>query len=129
MFALGVALALSRSGVAADLDADWANARVVNVEMIDDRFVPDKFVFQRGTPYRLHLVNAGADLHEFTAPEFLKAIAIRNPEVLEKTRPDEIALQPKEQKDLYFVAKTPGRYKLTCANHEWDNMVGDITIQ
>jgi len=108
---------------------DWANARVVNVKMIDDRFVPDKLVFQSGTAYRLHLENSGADLHEFTAPEFLRAIAIRNPEVLERTRSDEIALQPKEQKDLYFVARNPDQYRLTCANHEWDDMVGEITIQ
>jgi len=108
---------------------DWAHARVVTVQMIDDRFVPDKIAFQRGSAYRLHLVNAGADVHEFTAPEFLKAIAIRNPNVLERTRLDEIALQPKEQKDLYFVARTPGHYRLTCANHDWDNMVGEITIE
>jgi len=130
--AVAIALALCQgTGVAADPlpEVDWAKARVVNVQMIDDRFVPDRFVFQRGTAYRLHMENAGADLHEFTAPEFLKAIAIRNPEVLERTRPDEIALQPQEQKDLYFVARTPGRYKLTCANHEWDNMVGEITIE
>jgi uncharacterized cupredoxin-like copper-binding protein len=114
---------------AASAEIDWANARVVNVQMIDDRFLPDKFVFQRGAAYRLHLENAGTDLHEFTAPEFLKAIAIRNPEVLEPTRLDEIVLQPKEQKDLYFVAQTAGQYKLTCANHDWDNMVGEITIK
>lgn len=127
-----LALALYQSaGLAADPlpEVDWTSARVVNVQMIDDRFIPDKFVFERGIAYRLHMDNTGADLHEFTAPEFLKAIAIRNPEVLERTRPDEVALQPKEQKDLYFVARIPGRYKLTCANHDWDNMVGEITIK
>ena len=130
-FGLGVALGVGYGAVvAADPpDIDWANARLVNIQMIDDRFVPDKLVFQRGIAYHLHLENSGADLHEFTAPEFLKAIEIRNPDVLERTRPDEIALQPKEQKDLYFVARTPGRYRLTCANHDWDNMVGEITIQ
>jgi uncharacterized cupredoxin-like copper-binding protein len=142
LFALVVVLGACQGGaVAADPsmregkstaslpDIDWASARVVTVQMIDDRFVPDRFVFQRGTAYRLHLDNAGTDVHEFTAPEFLKAIAIRNPDVLERTRMDEILLQPKEQKDLYFVARNPGRYRLTCANHDWDNMVGEITIE
>ena len=130
--ALGIALGSWQGGGAAagpSGEVDWAHVRVVTVQMVDDRFVPDKLVFQSGAAYRLHLVNAGSDLHEFTAPEFLKAIAIRNPDVLEPTRSDEIVLQPKEQKDLYFVARGPGRYKLVCANHDWDNMVGEITIE
>ena len=134
VFALGILLAASPGGaMAADpasgTGVDWANAQTVTLQMVDDRFVPDKFVFRRGVPYRLHMENAGADIHEFTAPEFLKAITIRNPEVLERTRQDEVALQPNEQKDLYFVPQKPGSYKLTCANHDWDNMVGSITIE
>lgn len=140
--ALGVVLALCQGPAGAEdvskpgskpaansPDIDWTSARVVTVQMIDDRFVPDKLVFQRGVAYRLHLQNSGDDIHEFTAPEFLKAIVIRNPEVLEPTRLDEIALQPKEQKDLYFMAKSPAHYRLTCSNHDWDNMVGEITIE
>ncbi len=142
IFALGVALGACQGSVvaaepsmpesksaASSPDIDWANARVVTVQLIDDRFVPDQFVFERGAVYQLHLVNAGNDVHEFTAPEFLKAIAIRNPDVLERTRLDEIVLQPKEQKDLYFVPRRPGHYRLTCANHDWDNMVGEIKIE
>jgi uncharacterized cupredoxin-like copper-binding protein len=124
----GPAVPASRATAGA-LNIDWASARLVTVEMVDDRFIPDKLVFQRGVPYRLHLANNGADMHEFTAPDFLKAIAIRNPDVLERTRQDEVLLQPKEQKDLYFVAQKSGLYRLTCANHDWDNMVGNITIE
>jgi uncharacterized cupredoxin-like copper-binding protein len=108
---------------------DWAGAVLVTVQLVDDRFVPEKLVFRRGVPYRLHLENSGADTHDFTAREFFNAIDIRNPDVLERTRRDEISLQPKEQKDLYFVAQKPGLYRLICANHDWDNMVGDITIE
>ena len=115
--------------LAADPAIDWASARVVTVKMVDDRFVPDKLVFQRGIPYRLRMENDGADIHDFTAPEFFNAITIRNPEVLERTRRDEVSLQPKEQKDLFFVAQQPGQYKLICVNHDWDNMVGVITIE
>lgn len=124
----GPAAPASKAAAAA-LNVDWASARLVTVQMVDDRFVPDKLVFQRDVPYRLHMENKGTDIHEFTAPEFFHAIAIRNPDVLEQTRQDEVFLQPKERKDLYFVAKKPGLYKLICANHEWDNMVGDITIE
>ena len=97
--------------------------------MVDDRFVPDKLVFQRGIAYRLRMENAGDDIHDFTAPDFFNAITIRNPDVLERTRRDQVSLQTKEGKDLFFVAQKPGRYKLICVNHDWDNMVGVITIE
>lgn len=126
--ALGILLGAWHCGILA-ADVDWANAQLVTVQMVDDRFVPDRLVFRRGVPYRLHLENDGADIHDFTAPEFLNAIAIRNPEVLERTRKDEVSLQSKEQKDLFFVATKPGHYRLVCVNHDWDNMVGDITIE
>jgi uncharacterized cupredoxin-like copper-binding protein len=125
---LGILLGACHGGLLA-ADVDWASAQPVTVQLIDDRFVPDKLVFRRGVPYRLHMENNGTDIHDFTAPEFFNAISIRNPEVLERTRKDEVSLQPKEQKDLYFVAQKPGRYKLVCVNHDWDNMVGSITIE
>jgi uncharacterized cupredoxin-like copper-binding protein len=128
ILALGILLGLCHGGILA-ADVDWTSAQLVTVQLVDDRFVPDKLVFRRGVAYRLHLENTGADIHDFTAPEFFSAIAIRNPEVLERTRKDEVSLQPKEQKDLYFVAQKPGTYKLVCVNHDWDNMVGNITIE
>jgi len=128
--ALGIVLGAYLGIVlAAEPAVDWASARVVTVKMVDDKFVPDKMVFQHGIPYRLHMENAGDDIHDFTAPEFFSAITIRNPEVLERTRKDEVSLQPREQKDLFFVAQKPGRYKLLCVNHDWDNMVGTIAIE
>ena len=90
---------------------------------------PGTLGLRRPSSCRPHAARPGSPIHHFTAPEFFKAIAIRNPEVLERTRKDEVSLQPKEQKDLDFVAQTPGVYKLVCVNHDWDNMVGDITIE
>jgi len=100
----------------------------VAVQLIDDRFVPDKLVFRHGVEYRLALRNDGKEMHEFTAPEFFKAVEIRNPEVLERTVP-EVLLQPGERKELRFVARQPGRYPLTCADHDWDGMVGEIIVE
>jgi uncharacterized cupredoxin-like copper-binding protein len=130
IFALGLMLGTCLGDIlAADPAVDWASAQLVTVQLVDDHFVPDKLVFRRGVPYRLHMENGGADIHDFTAPEFFNAIAIHNPEVLERTRKDEVSLQPKEQKDLYFVAQKLGVYRLVCVNHDWDNMVGEITIE
>ena len=100
----------------------------VAVQLVDDRFVPDELVFRHSVEYRLELRNDGKEMHEFTAPEFLKAVEVRNPEVLERAAP-EVLLQPGERKELRFVARQPGRYRLTCADHDWDGMVGEILVE
>jgi uncharacterized cupredoxin-like copper-binding protein len=115
-------------GSANAADVDWASAQLVTVQLIDDRFVPDKLAFRRGVPYRLRLENGGKEMHEFTAPEFFKAIAVRNPEVLEQAG-NEVLLHSKEHKELYFVADKPGRYSLSCSDHDWDGMIGEITVE
>ena len=108
--------------------ADWAKARLVTVVTVEYRFQPDHLVFRRGVAYRLHVVNRGHELHELTVPEFLKTVEMRNPEVLNREH-TELVLQPGEQKDLYFVAKQPGRYDMRCADHDWAGMTGDILVK
>jgi uncharacterized cupredoxin-like copper-binding protein len=95
---------------------------------VDYRFVPDHLVFRRGIAYRLHLENKGGEQHEFTAPEFLKAVEIENPEVV-GTYGTEIVLQPGEKKDLRFIARQPGAFKPICSDHDWAGMVGEITVE
>jgi uncharacterized cupredoxin-like copper-binding protein len=120
-------VALLAAGTAGAADVDWASAQLVTVQLIDDRFVPEKLSFKRGVPYRLRLENRGRETHEFTAPEFFRMVTARNPEVLEQAG-NEVLVPPKEHKELYFVADKPGRYALTCADHEWDDMKGEITV-
>ena len=77
------AAALSlRAAMAAAPAADWSKPQIVRVEMVDERFVPDHLTFRHGVTYRLHLVNTGKDLHEFTAPAFLKAATIQDKQLL-----------------------------------------------
>lgn len=122
---LAVAVALTTLGGCAGKAS--SPPQTVTVLLIDDRFVPDHLSFQRGTTYRLHLENRGKDLHEFTAPEFFKAVTVQNPDALV---PDghEVVLQPKEVKDVTFVPTTAGRFPLSCADHDWDGMVGTIEV-
>ena len=122
-----LATALSASCAHAP-NVDWSAAQLVTVELVGRRFVPNKLSFRRGVPYHLRLDNTSTSLHEFTAPEFLKAVSVKNPEVLDPQQ-REIVLQRKEQRDVYFVPHTPGRYELTCADHAWAGMTGDITIE
>jgi uncharacterized cupredoxin-like copper-binding protein len=107
---------------------DWTKAETVFVALIDYRFVPDHLAFRRGVPYRLRLENVGVETHEFTTPEFLKAITIGNPGVV-GTYGREIVIQPHEQKDLYFVPTQIGRSDLRCADHDWAGMGGEIVVQ
>jgi uncharacterized cupredoxin-like copper-binding protein len=106
---------------------DWGRAQTVAVVTVEYAFKPNNLSFRKGVAYRLHLDNQGKETHEFTAPEFFKAIRIRDPKVVD---PDlkEIVIQPGQQKDLYFVARRPGSYKLICSDHDWAGMVGDIAI-
>jgi uncharacterized cupredoxin-like copper-binding protein len=109
-------------------DVDWANAETVAVTMVNYEFIPDRLVFRRGVPYRLHLENRGSEIHDFSAPEFFKAIELKNPEVLGPyaTR---IVVRPNEAKDMDFIATRAGSYELICADHDWAGMTARITVE
>ena len=110
------------------LSAADTYAQTVTVQLIDDRFIPDKLGFRHGLRYHLHLENNGTSMHEFTAPEFFKAIDVLNGDVLEPEG-NGMVLQPGQRKDLYFVPRRPGHFGLTCADHDWDGMVGEINVE
>jgi uncharacterized cupredoxin-like copper-binding protein len=107
--------------------ADWSKAKKVTVVAVEYAFLPNDLTFREGVAYRLHLANKGKETHEFTAPDFFKALDMRQPAPL---NPDhtEIVLQPGDRKDLYFVAKRPGSYDLRCSDHDWAGMTGHITV-
>ena len=107
---------------------DWDQAQTVTMSETEYRFTPKKLMFRRGVAYRLHLENRGKELHEFTAPDFIKSADIGNPEALNADR-TEIVLQPGQAKDLYFVPKTAGRFGFICADHDWAGMTGKITVK
>jgi uncharacterized cupredoxin-like copper-binding protein len=105
----------------------WSHAQTMTVVMVDDRFEPDHLVFHSGQPYALRLENRGKDAHEFTAPEFLRAAKLRDRKVLANGG-TEIYLPPGKSMVVFLVPPKPGTYKLTCADHDWDGMVGSITV-
>jgi uncharacterized cupredoxin-like copper-binding protein len=107
---------------------DWSKARPMTVVMVDDRFQPDHLTFEHGVPYRLHLDNRGKDLHEFTAPEFFAASVVRNPGKL-ANEGKEVVVQPGESTDIYLEPLKVGTFHLTCADHDWDGMIGSIIVK
>ncbi len=100
----------------------------LDLVMIDYRFIPDHLTFEHDVHYRLHMENHGKETHEVTAPTFFATADIDNPEVLTRER-TEVVMQPGEVKDLYLTARRPGTYDLRCSDHDWDGMVGGITVE
>ena len=117
-------LALPALAQAADL---WAHAKPLTVVMVDNRFEPDHITFQAGQPYELRLENRGNDMHEFTAPAFLKAATIRDRRLLANGGTD-IVVQAGKSARIFLIAPAKGQYDLTCADHDWDGMVGSISV-
>lgn len=126
-FALAI-LALLMLTAPAALAADWSQAQTVTVATKEYEFSPKRLVFKRGVAYRLHIDNRGSEMHEFTAPEFFKAVEIRDPSVLNSDK-TEVEVPPGKAKDLEFVAQRAGNYKLRCSDHDWAGMMGEITVE
>ena len=105
----------------------WSTVRQVVVVMVDNRFQPDHVIFQSGKPARLRLENHGKDMHEFTAPDFLRAALVRNRRALSAGGTD-IVVQPGQTLDVWLIPGPAGTYGLTCADHDWDGMVGSISV-
>jgi uncharacterized cupredoxin-like copper-binding protein len=103
-------------------------AITLDLFMIDYKFVPDHLTFQHDVHYRLHLENHGKETHEVTAPIFFATAKIDNPEALNREH-SEIVMQPGETKDVFLTPGKPGTYDLRCADHDWNGMVGGITVQ
>jgi uncharacterized cupredoxin-like copper-binding protein len=103
-------------------------AITLDLFMIDYKFVPDHLTFQHDMHYRLHLENHGKETHEVTAPTFFATAKIDNPEALNHER-SEIVMQPGETKDVFLTPGKPGTYDLRCSDHDWNGMVGGITVE
>jgi uncharacterized cupredoxin-like copper-binding protein len=117
---------LAASGVAAG--AAEPEPVTLSVIMVDYKFEPDHLILQHGVLYRLHLENHGKDAHEFTAPVFFATAKIDNPDALNHER-SEVIVQPGKSKDVLLTPDKPGTYDLRCADHDWNGMIGGITVQ
>ncbi len=125
---LALAIAALLILAAPALAADWSQAQAVTVTTGEYEFSPKRLVFKHGVAYRLRIDNRGSEMHEFTAPEFFKAAAIREPAVLNADK-TEIEVPPGKAKDLEFVVPQAGRYPLRCSDHDWAGMIGEIVVE
>jgi uncharacterized cupredoxin-like copper-binding protein len=129
--AIGLAIAalfLAVSPASGAGAADWSKAQPVTVVTTESKFTPHNLVFQRGVAYRLHVENRGKEMHEFNAADLFKSSEIGNPEALNADK-TEIVVHPGEAKDLLFMPKQAGHFRLVCPDHDWDGMTGKITVK
>ena len=106
---------------------DWSSAQHVEIRMIEYEFVPNQLRFRRGLPYQLHLVNAGKEGHDFTAPDFFTSVQVKNADALNESKTS-VFLQPDQTTDIYFIAQDAGLFALRCADHDWAGMTARIVI-
>ncbi len=121
-----IALTLFLPATARAADAP-KTPQTLTVVMVDNRFEPDHITFHAGQPYVLRLENHGKDMHEFTASAFLKASIIKDKSKLANNGTD-VVVQPGKTVTISLVAPAKGHYDLICADHDWDGMVGSITV-
>jgi uncharacterized cupredoxin-like copper-binding protein len=107
---------------------DWSKAEPVVVGLSEYQFVPGHIVLHRGVPYRLRLENRGTEIHDFTAPEFFKAVTLADPDLLASSNGN-IIVKPHEHQQVDLVAPTAGSYPLRCADHDWAGMTGQIIVE
>jgi uncharacterized cupredoxin-like copper-binding protein len=104
-------------------------ADLVQVRLIDDKFDPSEIVLEHGKPYRLHIENVGHEMHEFSARAFFGAAQVANAATALTNEASEVVLQPGQSRDIDLVAPAAGTYELTCPDHDWDGMVGNIVVR
>jgi uncharacterized cupredoxin-like copper-binding protein len=127
LLSVGVAAGLTIITVAATA-AEWSQAQQITVVASEYQFSPQALTFKRGVAYRLHLENHGKEQHEFTAPEFFKAVRLRNTKALNRDK-TEIEIPPGASRDLFFIPQQQGHYPLRCSDHDWAGMTGAITVE
>ena len=92
------------------------------------KFTPNKLTFRRGIPYRLHV----AEPRQGNA-RIQRRRALQDRQDQQSDRPqrrqDRARPAPGETKDLYFIPRQAGHFKLVCPDHDWAGMTGEITVE
>ena len=113
---------------AADAVIDWNAAKTVTVKMTDFDFTPAAVDFEAARPVKLVLVNNGTDRHDFAAPAFFAAAALRQGTLAPAG--GSVLVEEGKSAELDLVPGAPGKYPLTCTEflHEMFGMTGAITV-
>ena len=107
---------------------DWSTAKTVTVKLTDFDFTPSQLTFTADQPVRLLLVNDGSGRHDFAAPAFFAAAALKSG----GTAPagGKVSLAQNQSAEIDLVPGAPGQYSLDCTEflHAMLGMTGTITV-
>ena len=143
-------LALSPAAAMADGKHDMAMCgpaghhkptRTVEVIMKEDYdadlvfvYEPKELTFKAGETVRLHIVNKGAEVHEFVmdtmeANAEHKALMAKFPE-MEHDDPNAVRLEPGEEAEIVWTFGKAGSYEFACLipGHYEGGMHGPLTV-
>jgi plastocyanin len=119
-------VAIAQADTASSID--WSKAQTVELRMIEYQFIPDQLTLRHGQPYRLHVVNAGKEGHDFTAPEFFQSAIVQDTGAFNDSR-SSVFLQPQQMIDIYLIAQNAGLFAPRCADHDWAGMTATIVVE
>jgi uncharacterized cupredoxin-like copper-binding protein len=116
-------------------EVDWNTATTVDIVLSEYKFTPSSLHFRRNVPYRLHLSNAGIEVHDFASKPFFQAIAaaklVDAQQTIALPHLVSIGIAPGKAKDLYFVPVRSGSYSFECGEplHATFGMTGTAEIE
>jgi plastocyanin len=126
-----LAAAFTALAVAAPAAAqpDWSHAQRVTVALSSFKFAPATLRLRAGQPVILHLENTGSGGHDFSAPAFFRAAAVR-PQDAAKLSGGAADVDGHASVDIALVPKA-GTYPLRCTHafHSMFGMKGSIVVQ
>ena len=108
---------------------DWSHAARVTVSLSSFKFAPASLHLRAGQPVILHLENTGSGGHDFSAPAFFRAAAVR-PADAAKLSGGSVDVDGHGSVDIALVPAA-GTYTLRCTHtfHSTFGMKGSIVVQ
>jgi plastocyanin len=113
--------------VASHAGAQPAGPEMVSVHLTNFAFTPETLHLRAGSTIVLHIVNDSNGGHNLSAPKLFAASAF--PAGLPPAD-GKVEVGSKQSKDILFVPRVPGRYRVECTHflHSLFGMTGDIIV-
>ena len=114
---------------------DWSTAQRQTLVLDEFDFAPAELIFRRNQPYELTMTNKGLVAHDFVAPAFFDAVAIKalifSDGEVSMPLLEYVTFGAGETKILVFVPVRAGEFPLACDQplHELFDMEGKIRIE
>lgn len=115
---------------ASGAETDWSKSKMTTVTMSNFAFDPDKLVFERGVPYKLHFVNSSANRHNFRSPQFFQAVTV-DPDDAAVVEDGSVEVDGGKSVDVRILPNSAGKYAIDCSHflHAMFGMTASVVIE